>query len=313
MHRIGFVVAPGFSIMSFGTLAVFEFANRRAPEPFYEVYVLSETGGPVTSSLGPSVETVAFSDDVPDTLVVGNDLDGSDASPGVVDFVRRAAARARRVASTASGVFILAQAGLLDGRRATVHWSCAPALAARYPRIKLDLDRIFVVDGPIWTTAGASAGLDAVLAMIEKDLGPEVAREVARSLVLYHRPAGQAQLSALLEMGPKSDRIEAALDYARRNLRQPLTVEELAEAARLSPRQFSRAFRAETGQSPAKAVETLRLEAARLMMEQTRHPIELIAKQTGFADRERMRRAFVRTFGRPPRELRRNARPEAPA
>jgi transcriptional regulator GlxA family with amidase domain len=135
-----------------------------------------------------------------------------------------------------------------------------------------------------------------------------MARSVAQKLVVYHRRAGgQSQHSALLEMDAKSDRIQSTLDYAKKNLRTPLTVEQLAEVAHLSPRQFSRAFRAETGQSPAKAVEHLRVEAARLMMEQSRHPIDVIAAETGFADRERMRRAFLRAFGQPPQTIRRNA------
>ena len=152
--------------------------------------------------------------------------------------------------------------------------------------------------------------------MVEKDLGADVARAraIARKLVVYHRRAGgQSQFSALLELEPKSDRIQSALAHARRNLDQPLTVGRLAEAAHLSPRQFSRAFRAETGQSPAKAIENLRVEAARLMMEQSRHPIETIARQTGFADRDRMRRAFLRAFGQPPQVIRRNARAELAA
>jgi transcriptional regulator GlxA family with amidase domain len=145
--------------------------------------------------------------------------------------------------------------------------------------------------------------------MVEKDLGAEVARSVAKKLVVYHRRAGgQSQYSALLELEPKSDRIQSALAYAKKNLHTPLSVEQLAEAAHLSPRQFSRAFHAETGQSPAKAVENLRVEAARLMMEQGRHPIDVVARETGFADRDRMRRAFLRAFGQPPQVMRRNAR-----
>ena len=178
--------------------------------------------------------------------------------------------------------------------------------------MKVEEDRIFIIDGPVWTSAGMTAGIDLALAMIEQDLGADLARAVARKLVVYHRRAGgQSQFSALLELEPKSDRIQSALAYAKRNLDTPLTVGQLAEAAHLSPRQFSRAFRAETGQSPAKAVENLRVEAARLMMEQSRHPIDIIARQTGFADRDRMRRSFLRAFGQPPQVIRRNARAEA--
>jgi transcriptional regulator GlxA family with amidase domain len=232
----------------------------------------------------------------------------------VIKFLRQALQRSRRIASTCTGAFVLAEAGLLDGRRATTHWHRARELQARFPKVRVEEDRIFIIDGPVWTSAGMTAGIDLALAMIEKDFGADVARAVARQLVVYHRRAGgQSQFSALLELQPKSDRIQRALAYAKRNLATPLTVRQLAEAAHLSPRQFSRAFHAETGQSPAKAVENLRLEAARLMMEQSRHPIEVIARQTGFADRDRMRRAFLRAFGQPPQVIRRNARAEAAA
>ncbi|MGH9916359.1 MAG: GlxA family transcriptional regulator, partial [Pyrinomonadaceae bacterium] len=168
------------------------------------------------------------------------------------------------------------------------------------------------VDGSVWTSAGMTAGVDLALAMVEKDLGADIARLVAKSLVIYHRRAGgQSQFSTLLDLEPKSDRIQSALVYAKRNLQTALSVEQLAEAAHLSPRQFSRAFKAETGQSPAKAVENLRVEAARLMMEQGRLPIDTVAQETGFADRERMRRAFLRAFGQPPQVIRRNAREAA--
>jgi transcriptional regulator GlxA family with amidase domain len=212
------------------------------------------------------------------------------------------------------GAFALADAGILDGRRATTHWASARAMQAQYPGIQMDEDKIFIIDGPVWTSAGATAGIDLALGMVEKDLGADVARSVARMLVVSHRRAGgQSQHSALLEMDAKSDRIQNALTYARQNLRAPLSVEELAKAANLSPRQFSRAFRAETGQPPAKAVENLRVEAARLMMEQSRHPIDVIARETGFADRERMRRAFLRAFGQPPQAIRRSVRNDAVA
>lgn len=309
MHRIGFVIFPGFQMMSLAALSAFEFANLAVPDAFYEVSLLSEAGGPVKSSAGPAIETVPLDDTPFDTVIFAGDLKGSAGPDGVTQFVHHSARTARRVASVCTGTFVLAQAGILDGRQVTTHWIWARDLAARYPRTRVEADRIFIVDGPIWTSAGMSAGIDLALGMIENDLGSEVARLAARKLVLYHRRGGgQSQHSALLEMDAKSDRIQSALDYARRNLSGRLSVEDLADAARLSPRQFSRAFHAETGQSPAKAVETLRLEAARVMMEQTSHPVEAIAEQTGFADRERMRRAFVRTFGQPPQAIRRNAR-----
>jgi len=314
MQRIGFIVFPGFQVMSLAATSVFEFANREMGEPIYEVHLLSETGGSICSSIGVSVATQPFDDTSFDTLIVGASSDNEPSTPGLIKFVRQALGRCRRVAATCIGTFILAEAGLLDGRRATTHWNAARTLQARFPKVKVEEDRIFIIDGPVWTSAGMTAGIDLALAMVEKDLGADVARAVARKLVVYHRRAGgQRQFSALLEMEPKSDRIQSALAYAKGNLDTALTVEQLAEAAHLSPRQFSRAFRAETGQSPAQAIENLRVEAARLMMEQSRHPIDVIARQTGFADRGRMRRAFLRTFGQPPQAIQRIARAKATA
>jgi transcriptional regulator GlxA family with amidase domain len=317
MQRIGFVVFPRFQVMSFAAVTVFEVANGSAAAPYYDVHILSETGGPVRSSVGMTIETEAFNDkafsDEPfDTLLVGGGLEPETPTPGLLTFLRGALGTSRRLASICTGAFMLADAGVLDGRRATTHWAYARLLQTQYPKIKVEEDRIFIIDGSVWSSAGMTAGVDLALAMVEKDLGAEIARQVARKLVVYHRRAGgQSQFSALLELEPKSDRIQVALAYAKRNLHTPLSVEQLAQAAHLSPRQFSRAFRAETGQSPAKAVENLRVEAARVMMEQSRHPVDVVATETGFADRERMRRAFLRAFGQPPQVIRRNARAEA--
>jgi transcriptional regulator GlxA family with amidase domain len=231
------------------------------------------------------------------------------ATPKLLEFVAKGVTVSRRVAAPCTGAFILAEAGILNGRHATTHWAYARELQARFPQVKVDEDRIFIIDGPVWTSAGMTAGIDLALAMVEKDLGIEIARMVAKKMVVYHRRAGgQSQFSTLLELEPKSDRIQSALSYARRNLKTALSVEQLAEVANLSPRQFSRAFRAETGQSPAKAVENLRVEAARLLMEQGQLPIDVVARETGFADRERMRRAFLRAFGQPPQAIRRAGR-----
>jgi transcriptional regulator GlxA family with amidase domain len=204
---------------------------------------------------------------------------------------------------------VLAEAGLLAGRRATTHWAFAGEMQKRFPDIHVEDDRIYTIDDTIWTSAGMTAGLDLALAMVEKDLGAEVARSVAHKLVMHQRRSGgQSQHSELLELAPKSDRIQAALDYARKNLSKALSVEELAESVNLSPRQFSRVFTAETGQSPAKAVEGLRLEAARMMIEQSRHPFEVVARETGFRDRRHMREVFLRGFGVPPQAIRRDVR-----
>ncbi|MDB6087412.1 MAG: AraC family transcriptional regulator [Gammaproteobacteria bacterium] len=309
MHRIGLVIFPGAQVLSLAPVSVFEMANRTSGKPLYDVRLLSESGGPIQMSMGVRIETEAFDEPDFDTLIVGGATEIEEASPKLLAFVRKSLDMSRRVTAPCTGAFTLAQAGILDGRRATTHWAYARELQARFPRIRVEEDRIFIVDGSVWTSAGMSAGIDLALAMVEKDLGIEIARSVAKKMVVYHRRAGgQSQFSALLELEPKSDRIQSALVYARRNLHTPLSVEQLAEAAHLSPRQFSRAFRAETGQSPAKAVENLRVEAARLLMEQGQLPIDVVARESGFADRERMRRAFLRAFGQPPQVIRRNAR-----
>lgn len=311
MKRIGFVVYPGFSVMALSVASVFETVNNMSDEPKYEVCFVSEHGGSVKSSSVLTIQTETVEDQIFDTLIVGGATDHSHFSPGLVSFINQATDSTRRVASICTGAFLLAEAGLLNGRRATTHWQHARDLQRDFPKIKVDEDKIFINDGNIWTSAGMTAGLDLALALVEDDYGAAIAKTVARKLVVYHRRAGgQSQFSALLELEPKSDRIRLALTYARENLQNPLNVEELANAAHLSPRQFSRAFKAETGQSPAKAIENLRLETAKSLMEQSQHPLEVIARQTGFDDADRMRRAFLRAFGQPPQVIRRNLKNE---
>jgi transcriptional regulator GlxA family with amidase domain len=227
-------------------------------------------------------------------------------------FIRKALKSSRRLASVCTGAFALADAGVLEKRRVTTHWAHARDLQKRYPAIKVDEDCMFIIDGPIWTSAGMTAGIDLALGMVERDLGTETAQLVAKKLVVYHRRAGgQSQHSVLDRVDATSDRIQNALIYARKHLRASLSVEQLAHEVSLSPRQFSRIFRAETGQTPAKAIENMRVEAARLMMEKSDESIDTVASKTGFSDRERMRRAFLRSFGQPPQVLRRNAQANA--
>jgi len=309
MRSVAFVVYPGYSVMALAVVTAFEVANMMSEEPPYDLHFVSETGGSVKTSSGMKIESEPFSDMPFDTLVVGGATFPEPSTPAMIEFVKAAPKRHRRIAAVCTGAFVLAEAGLLDGRRATTHWLHARDLQKRFPKVKMEEDRIFINDGPIWTSAGMSAGIDLGLAMIESDLDAKIAKDVARKLVVYHRRGGgQSQFSAMLELTPKSDRIQTALAFARENLHTTLTVPDLAEAAHLSPRQFSRAFHAETGQSPAKAIENLRVEAARTLMEQSRHPIDIVARQTGFSDRDHMRRAFLRAFGQPPQVLRRNAR-----
>ncbi|WP_206998847.1 GlxA family transcriptional regulator [Trinickia mobilis] len=309
MLRIGIVLYPGFQVINLAVTTVLEFANATAGEDVYAFCLLSEHGGLVRSSAGFAVDTISFDDSRYDTILVVGDNEASLPAPALVAFLKAAAPVSRRIGSTCTGAFSLAEAGLLDGRRATTHWYFASAFRRAYPKVQLDEDRIFIIDGPIWTSAGMTSCIDLALALIEKDMGAEVARTVAKKLVVYHRRAGgQSQFSALLELEPKSDRIQTALVWAKQNLHADLSVERLADVAHLSPRQFNRVFRAETGQTPAKAIEHLRVEAARLMVESGRHPIDVIARDTGFGDPERMRRSFLRAFGQPPQVIRRAAR-----
>ena len=306
MHHLGLIVYPGFQVLGLAMCATFELANTAVDEPVYSIALLSEHGGTVQTSAGFGVETTAFDQRSFDTLLVMGDNLIRPTTPGMVAFLRGASVSTRRLGSICTGAIALAEAGLLDGRRATTHWCHAPALQRAYPNVKVEEDCIFINDGNIWTAAGMSACIDLALALVESDLGAQVARRVARQLVVYHRRSGgQSQFSVMLELEPKTDRIQAALTYAKQNLKSGLSVEELANAANLSPRQFSRVFHAETGQTPAKAIENLRVESARLMMETGRHSIDVVAAQTGFGDRERMRRAFLRAFGQPPQMIQR--------
>jgi transcriptional regulator GlxA family with amidase domain len=309
MLTIGFVVTPAFPVMSLAALSVFEFANIKAERELYEVHLLSEYGGPISTSMGATLDTKAFGARHFDTLIIGGNTRVHPTSPGLRSFVEEAGKISRRVSSICTGAFALGDAGLLEGRRVTTHWAFTAALKAGFPSVRMEEDRLFVVDGPVWTAAGNSAGLDLTLCMLENDYGSDIALTVAKTLVVdMQRSGGRSQHSALLEINPKTDRIQDALAFARNNLRSALSVEELARAAGLSPRQFSRAFREETGTSPAKAIESLRLEAARLMIEQSRHSIDVVATETGFGDQERMRRAFIRVLGQSPQALRRDAK-----
>ena len=311
MHRIGYLLTDGFQMLALGTQSVFEFANAVLEQPYYVVEQYAMQAGGVRSSMGVTVSCKAIGEaERLDTLVVLGVTDplGNPTPAELVDFLRHAAIW-RRVAGICTGAFPLAEAGLLDGRRVTTHWAYGRTLQQMHPGASVEEDRIYMVDGPVWTSAGMTAGLDLALALVEKDLGNDVARTVAHKMVMHQRRSGgQTQHSELLQLSPRSDRIQNVLSYARKNLHRAVSVEELAESANLSPRQFSRVFTAETGQSPAKALEGLRLEAARLMIEQSRHPLEIIARETGFRDRRHLREAFVRGFGVAPQSLRREAR-----
>ncbi|THD64063.1 GlxA family transcriptional regulator [Phenylobacterium sp.] len=310
-RRLAMVIFPGFQLLdAAGPISAFEIAERYVPDA-YSMAVLAAEAGPVASSSGVAFAADALDEAAYDTILVAGG-EGSrryeDLAP-TLDWLRRRAGSARRVASVCSGAYLLAEAGLLDGKRATTHWSRSNHFQQRYPHIRLQADRIFVREGAVWTSAGITAGIDLALALIEEDLGGDVARSTAQQLVVHQRrPGGQSQFSALLEMGGPSGRFAGLMDWIRERLPEPLTVERLADQAAMSPRHFARAFTAETGVTPAKAVERLRLEAARAQVEAGHEPIDRVAARSGFGDPERMRRAFLRAFGQPPQALRRAAR-----
>ena len=309
---IGVLIFPDFQLLdAAGPISVFEIAGRYAGKTM-QIKLLSETPGPVCSSSG--VEMLARglrSAGALTTLIVagGEGVRAGARSAKILAFVRAAARRGIRIASVCSGAYILAEAGLLDGRRATTHWQRTRHFLVTYPKVKLEPDRIFVRDGNIWSSAGISAGIDLALALVTEDFGEEISRQTARQLVVYdRRSGGQSQFSSLLELKAPTGRFAPLLTWAREHLDEPLTVEHLAERAGMSSRHFTRAFVAETGTTPFKAVERLRIEVARQQVQSSHQPIERVARSTGFRDPERMRRAFIRAFGQPPQSLRRAAR-----
>lgn len=312
LRRIGFLIFPDFQILdATGPLAAFEMAGRYVPGS-YELSVVAAEPGAVRSSCGAAMiaEPLRAASRI-DTLVVAGGVGTAGAMQDrrLQRFVRRAAAKSRRIASVCSGAYVLAACGLLDGRRATTHWNRSPEFQRRFPAVKLEPDRIFVRDGAIWTSAGITAGIDLSLALIAQDLGEDVAKKCAQQLVVYHRrPGGQSQFSALLEVDRPDGRFGTLVGWMRENLHTDLGVERLAAQAAMSPRNFARAFLAETGVTPARAVERLRVECARERIEAGPETIDRIALAAGFNDAERMRRAFLRAFGQPPQALRRAAR-----
>jgi transcriptional regulator GlxA family with amidase domain len=311
-RTIAVLVFPDFQLLdAAGPITAFEEAQSETTPPAYRLRVIARQAGPVVSSSGIQLIAEPFTDDIIDTLIVAGGWGTRSAAKcdDTLAYVRDVASRARRLASVCSGAFILAAAGLLDGKRATTHWARAAEFARAYPQVRVEADRIFVREDAIWTSAGITAGIDLALALIADDLGEAAAKRAAQQLVVYHRrPGGQSQFSALLEADRPGSRFSPVLAWARERLGERLSVERLADRAAMSSRHFARAFSAETGMTPAKAIERLRLEAAREQVETTSEPIEGVAAYAGFRDPERMRRAFLRAFGQPPQAMRRHAR-----
>lgn len=312
VRKLVFVVFPDFQLLdAAGPIAAFEMANRMQPGT-YELTVASQKGGAVESSAGTTLLTTPFAKvfDADSVIVAGGEgVIEAAASAQMLAFIRDLSQSARRVASVCSGAYLLASAGLLNGRKATTHWRRSADFRRRFPDVLLDEDRIYVNDGNLWTSAGISAGIDLSLALVADDLGEQIARHVARQLVVYYRrPGGQTQYSALLEMGMGEGRFAGLLDYIRSNLDKPLSVGDLAHQACMSPRHFARCFTAQIGTTPAKAVERLRVEAASAALASGNGSVQVVARQCGFTDVERMRRAFIRLMGVPPSAIKRHFR-----
>jgi transcriptional regulator GlxA family with amidase domain len=305
---VGFDGAQSLDIC--GPLEVFDVAERLGAGR-YRHEILSHDGAPFsTGSRLRMVPDGAIADchgEIDTLVVVGGTGVGEAARDStLVDWIRDAAGRSRRVASVCTGAFLLAAAGLLDGRTAATHWSSADLLAERHPEVDVDRDSIFVRDDPIWTSAGVTAGIDLALALVEDDHGPETALEVARWLVVFaKRPGGQAQFSALLAAQlAERPPIRAAQELARSRPDSDLTVEALAAHAHMSVRGFARAFRREVGTTPASYVEAVRVEHAIQMLETTAAGAEQIALACGFGTVETFRRAFRRRMGVSPGQYR---------
>lgn len=282
----------------------------------YDVLILSRDGAPLRTSSGLTIVPhgdFAHTPDRLDTLIVAGGYGSHEASGdrATIDWIAGTSERARRTASVCTGAFLLASAGLLDGRRATTHWAAADELARLHPAIRVDPEPIFLRDGDIWTSAGVTAGMDLALALVEEDLDRDAALTIARQLVLFlRRPGNQAQFSATL--AAQEPLTEPLRDVRRHIVESPagdLSVEALAQHAHMSPRHFARLFRAETGVTPARYVESVRLEAARRALEDSARPVAAVASACGFGTAETLRRSFLRALGVGPAEYRRRFHP----
>jgi transcriptional regulator GlxA family with amidase domain len=296
-----------------GPLQVFATANDLVTEAGgmrpYALQVVAQGGQGVTASAGLELATAPLpaAEATLDTLMIagGPGVEAAAADPALLDWIRQRARQARRVASVCTGAFLLAASGVLDGRRAATHWSCCADLARRFPAVHVESDPIFVRDGPIWTSAGVTAGIDLALALVEEDLGRSVALGVARYLVVFlKRPGGQAQFSTALSLQTAEDKFGALHDWINTHLADDMSLPVLAGQAGMSERSFNRHYVAATGLTPARAIERLRVEAARRLLSESRLPVKRISQRCGFGSEETMRRSFLRLLAATPQEYR---------
>jgi transcriptional regulator GlxA family with amidase domain len=316
------VVYPGVQSLDLtGPLEVFTGAGQLIAadgrsEPGYRITVASLDGAPLRTSSGleivPSTSLARAPAQI-DTLIVAGGAGAHEASveQALLEWIAATALQARRAASVCTGAFVLAAAGLLDGRRVTTHWASAAELARSYPAVEVDPEPIYLRDGSVWTSAGVTAGMDLALALVEEDLDRHAALTIARHLVLFlRRPGNQSQFSATLAIQqPEREPLRDLQRFVVEHVREDLSVRALAERVHMSPRNFARAFAAETGITPGRYVERVRLEAARRALEDTAQPIAVVAASCGFGTAETMRRAFLRALGVAPAEYRRRYHP----
>ena len=317
-RRVVLATFPGAQILDVtGPLEVFSTAGREvrerspgAADP-YRLEVVASRAGPIETSSGIEVVARASVRGLRgriDTLIVAGGEGTEDAirDDALMGWIRRAGPRARRLASVCSGAFLLAEAGLLDGRRATTHWRGCDLLARQYPKVRVEPDPIFVRDGRVYTSAGVCAGMDLALALVEEDLGREIALAVAQRLVLFlKRPGGQSQFSAQLKaQAAAREPLRDLQGYIAENPDGDLTVEALAERVGMSPRNFARVFGREVGTTPARYVEQTRVEAARRRLEESDDPVETVAGDCGFGSAETLRRSFLRILNVAPSDYR---------
>lgn len=309
--RVVILAPPGVqSLDVVGPAEVFwEAARRLGDSKAYEIQVMATSVGPIpgTGGLRFMADCNIFEPDEPiDTLLVGGDPSFDVIDPSVLHWLRRRTPHVRRYGSVCTGVFLLAAAGLLHGKRVTTHWECAGRLKSQFPELEIDADQIFIQDGSLYTTAGVTAGMDLALALVEEDYGRDLALIVARYMVMFlKRPGGQSQFSAHLaaQMSGKT-RIQQAQEYVIANLTQQLSVENLAKQAGMSTRNFARVFRQEMTITPTEFVDAARLDAARRLLEDTAKSLQQIASECGFGNVDGMRRTFIRNLGASPGEYR---------